>query len=237
MPDVRWYVPTTTQASSSAVVKTSEAVAAESMARVPFRPLLLSRRLLSHEPSPKGQREREASLLEGTGKRVAKVRGHGGDACSPRRIPCAGQELGDVRDMRPMGRGSRGSRGASSPGQRSPEVLPPTRLVDLDRDAVPDLGAVTQWSDPAGVKPLPRRSRPPARPEQERGPEDPSVGAAPAGSRRRGSASPPPTQPAHLGLAPAPSSDAAARWEAPEDGQNSQTICSSSVFCEFIFKC
>lgn len=26
-------------------------------------------------------------------------------------------------------------------------------------------------------------------------------------------------------------------WKATETGQNSQTICSSSVFCEFIFKC
>lgn len=32
-------------------------------------------------------------------------------------------------------------------------------------------------------------------------------------------------------------SDAAEWWKATEDGQNSQAICSSSVFCEFIFKC
>lgn len=32
-------------------------------------------------------------------------------------------------------------------------------------------------------------------------------------------------------------SDAAEWWKATEDGQNSPAICSSSVFCEFIFKC
>lgn len=122
-----------------------------------------------------------------------------------------------------------GVAGSSPLGQRSPE-------------AHPLMHGQTSGLSPGGRTRLP--SSPPHQPRPGRGRSGrtgPSVGATPAPAPLRvvGLRRLPRRPPTWARLPLPPASGAAERWEATEedeDGRSSRTICSSSVFCEFISK-
>lgn len=197
--------------------------AAESVARAPLSPLLPSRLPPPHGPSPQGRREmrpfRKAPESVSQ-RRVGSGRGHVQPAphplCRSRTRGHHGQEAEGT-----------GIAGSFPLGQRSPEAHPLTRLVDLDRDAGPQgclrvagpcyRPALPHWPGPAG------RSG-------ERGPD------VCGRSARLGFSASPAARPPGPGPHSLPRLVPQSGWKATEDGRSSQTICSSSVFCEFIFK-
>lgn len=218
-----WYVPATARASSPVAVRTSEAVTGSGVRGTgPSRPLRLSCLLLSHEPErghPSGRHR----------KTRCKGGGHGGTRAahlaSPRRSRARGRRGQEARE--------REARGASPSGRRSPAVHPLARLLDLDGDAAPALGAVAGGRTLLPSSPCPTGRVPGWGGGGSEAPRTVRGRGLPRAPR--GQASPAPSPPAHLGLAPAPSSAAAERGTATEDGQSSRAICSSSVFWEFIF--
>lgn len=167
-----WYVPATARASSPVAVRTSEAVTGSGVRGTgPSRPLRLSCLLLSHEPErghPSGRHR----------KTRCKGGGHGGTraahSASPRRSRARGRRGQEARE--------REARGASPSGRRSPAVHPLARLVDLDGDAAPALGAVAGGRTLLPSSPCPTGRVPGWGGGRERGPQDRVWARAPAGS-------------------------------------------------------
>lgn len=197
--------------------------AAESVARAPLSPLLPSRLPPPHGPSPQGRREtrpfRKAPESVSQ-RRVGSGRGHVQPAPHPpRRSRTRGRHGQEAEGT--------GIAGSFPLGQRSPEAHPLTRLVDLDRDAGPR--GCLRVAGPCCRPALPHRPSPAG---AERGAWAGRLWALRAVGLLRLPRRPP------TGARPPlpPASGAAERWKATEDGRSSQTICSSSVFCEFIFK-
>lgn len=121
--------------------------------------------------------QREATLPEGTGKHVAKARGHGGDTCCPLGIPTPVPSSGTSRT------GGAGAGGAGS------FPLGPGVTCSASSRSPPGFGrrrstsprGRRRWPDPAALEPLPHRSRPGLGRGRERGPQDGAWARAPAG--------------------------------------------------------
>lgn len=192
LPDVLWDIPATTQASSAAAGRTSEDVPGSGVRRTSTSQSPASVTAAASPWAKSPGPERDASLPEGTGKRVAEACGLGEGARAARSAPTA--PIADSGASRTGGRGD-GNRGELPP---RPEV---TRSTSSHSPRRSRQRCRASGLSPGGWTLLPASPPPLARPG--RGGAG-SVGRTSVGAPR-GWASPPPPPPAHLGPAPTPS--------------------------------
>lgn len=155
LPDVLWDIPAPTQASSAAAGRTSEDVPGSGVRRTSTSQSPASVTAAASPWAKSPAPERDASLPEGTGKRVAEACGLGEGARAARSAPTA--PIADSGASRTGGRGD-GNRGELPP---RPEV---TRSTSSHSPRRSRQRCRASGLSPGGRTLLPASPPPPARP-------------------------------------------------------------------------